>query len=344
MTNKLTIFLLLLLPLTTLAQSKKKVLQSLQVECSDLEQQNDSILKVCQESSRKFQRVMDRYQKLYFTVSGNLVTTRSSHSELEKAMENHNFMISHFKLKDYKPIVMKQQELIPEMPDKYRSSLTKNSTSLLPDKVSVNENEKISENITRLTAYKTNLLKWKETALLYSTSIATEIKDLEKSTIELERFDADYQAITSQNNNQKSSVESAIYDMVAVIKQTGPGVPVPTRLESYFFPEKNQSSARDVEYDNWGLGGSVPPPPPPPPPVGESDIIAFPEEPAEFPGGQSALKAYLAKNVVYPQTAKEAGLEGTSYIQFIVSAKGNISNVKVVRNMADCPECVDFLF
>jgi len=66
------------------------------------------------------------------------------------------------------------------------------------------------------------------------------------------------------------------------------------------------------------------------------DIV---DEPAEFPGGPAALKKYIADNLKYPQVAKDAGLQGKCYIQFVVSMNGYISNVKIKRGVPDCPEC-----
>lgn len=69
------------------------------------------------------------------------------------------------------------------------------------------------------------------------------------------------------------------------------------------------------------------------------EILVYVEENAEFPGGMGALKKYLAENIKYPQTAQELGIGGRCYLQFVVSAKGNISNVEVKRGVPDCPEC-----
>ena len=63
------------------------------------------------------------------------------------------------------------------------------------------------------------------------------------------------------------------------------------------------------------------------------------DEPASFPGGPAALKKYIEDNLNYPQVAKDAGLQGKCYLQFIVSMNGNVSNVKIKRGVTDCPEC-----
>lgn len=71
----------------------------------------------------------------------------------------------------------------------------------------------------------------------------------------------------------------------------------------------------------------------------KEEIFTYVDEPAEFPGGMAAMRKYLGDNINYPQTAKELGLEGKCYLQFVVSSSGNISNVEVKRGVPDCPEC-----
>ena len=51
-----------------------------------------------------------------------------------------------------------------------------------------------------------------------------------------------------------------------------------------------------------------------------------------FPGGDNALKVFLAKNVEYPRKASNYGLEGQTIFRFIINTDGSISQVKVVSN------------
>lgn len=51
-----------------------------------------------------------------------------------------------------------------------------------------------------------------------------------------------------------------------------------------------------------------------------------------FPGGENALKVFLAQNVEYPRKASNYGLEGQTVFRFIVNTDGSISNVRVVSN------------
>lgn len=44
-------------------------------------------------------------------------------------------------------------------------------------------------------------------------------------------------------------------------------------------------------------------------------------------GGKAALEKYLEKNLVYPNEAKQDGLEGTVYVDFLIGIDGKVSNV-----------------
>jgi protein TonB len=71
----------------------------------------------------------------------------------------------------------------------------------------------------------------------------------------------------------------------------------------------------------------------------EPEVFEYVEEFAEFPGGAAALKKYLSEKIVYPPTAVELGVQGTVFVRFIVSERGNISNVRVTKGIPDCDEC-----
>lgn len=63
------------------------------------------------------------------------------------------------------------------------------------------------------------------------------------------------------------------------------------------------------------------------------------EEMPEFPGGPIEMLKYIQKKIYYPHSAKEAGLEGKCYLRFVVTKKGEISNVDVVQGVPGCIEC-----
>ncbi len=53
----------------------------------------------------------------------------------------------------------------------------------------------------------------------------------------------------------------------------------------------------------------------------------------EFPGGFSALYVWLANAIVYPAFAREAGIEGTVYVRFIINEDGTISDATIIRGI-----------
>ncbi len=67
--------------------------------------------------------------------------------------------------------------------------------------------------------------------------------------------------------------------------------------------------------------------------VEEQQIFQVVENMPEFPGGRAALMKYLATNIKYPPYAKEAGIQGRVFINFVVERDGSITAVKVLRGI-----------
>ena len=63
------------------------------------------------------------------------------------------------------------------------------------------------------------------------------------------------------------------------------------------------------------------------------EVFMIVEEMPEFPGGQAALQKYLASSVKYPVIAQENGIQGRVYVQFVISAKGEVTNATVLRGV-----------
>jgi protein TonB len=76
------------------------------------------------------------------------------------------------------------------------------------------------------------------------------------------------------------------------------------------------------------------------PVVIKSDTIYdFPAYLPDFPGGQQALINYLQTNLVYPEDAKELGIEGKVYVSFIVFEDGSIQQVTILRGIKGNNSC-----
>lgn len=52
---------------------------------------------------------------------------------------------------------------------------------------------------------------------------------------------------------------------------------------------------------------------------------------ASYPGGEEAMKKYLADNTKYPEMAKQNDIEGIVNVSFTVKADGSIGSIKIVR-------------
>lgn len=53
---------------------------------------------------------------------------------------------------------------------------------------------------------------------------------------------------------------------------------------------------------------------------------------ASFKGGNEQLVSYLQKNIVYPEQAKNEGIEGISYVTFIIDENGKIDKVEIAKS------------
>lgn len=61
--------------------------------------------------------------------------------------------------------------------------------------------------------------------------------------------------------------------------------------------------------------------------------FALVEKMPTFPGGQSALIAYLSGELRYPEEARQSGAEGKVVTQFVVSENGSISDIQIIRSV-----------
>ena len=67
--------------------------------------------------------------------------------------------------------------------------------------------------------------------------------------------------------------------------------------------------------------------------VQEQEIFQIVEEMPSFPGGEAKLMEYVAKNIKYPQIARETGIQGRVFVGVVVEPDGSISNVKLLRGI-----------
>ena len=63
----------------------------------------------------------------------------------------------------------------------------------------------------------------------------------------------------------------------------------------------------------------------------DDKIFDKPEVLPQFPGGETELYGWLARNLKYPSEAIEYGVQGRIFVQFVVEKDGNISDIKIAK-------------
>ena len=72
--------------------------------------------------------------------------------------------------------------------------------------------------------------------------------------------------------------------------------------------------------------------------IDEKPLLVVEQFPG-FNGGDEAMKKYIADSIHYPENAIISKIEGTVFIQFVVSKRGKLSKPKIVRGISkECDE------
>jgi TonB family protein len=160
---------------------------------------------------------------------------------------------------------------------------------------------------------------------VYSTSISSYdvLKDIyvpeNLVTIDLNTFNSLYKNFSNNTAGKHTYFTSSSYTLpYDILKKFTTVSSNTTALLQYSATPKPESSA-----SSYGSNSST----------DSSEVFTFVEEKAEFPGGQAQLNRFIASNVVYPEAAIKAGIEGKVILSFIVEKDGSISNVKVIRGV-----------
>lgn len=73
----------------------------------------------------------------------------------------------------------------------------------------------------------------------------------------------------------------------------------------------------------------------------KAKIEKAPTKNAEFPGGFTEMSKFISKNLKYPQSARDKGIQGKVYARFIVGKDGMIEKVMIVKGIDGCEACSD---
>lgn len=53
----------------------------------------------------------------------------------------------------------------------------------------------------------------------------------------------------------------------------------------------------------------------------------------EYPGGMKALRAFITKQLTYPQAAVDQKIEGTVHLRYGIDHKGHVTDVQVIKGL-----------
>jgi TonB family protein len=70
----------------------------------------------------------------------------------------------------------------------------------------------------------------------------------------------------------------------------------------------------------------------------EDVVFTFVEQMPEFPSENGGMKQFIQDNIKYPTFAKEAGIQGTVWVTYIIEKDGSVTNVKEVKSIPGAPE------
>ena len=65
----------------------------------------------------------------------------------------------------------------------------------------------------------------------------------------------------------------------------------------------------------------------------DSTIHSFPETPAQFPGGEDSLRAYLFRETHYPEPYKNINIQGRVIVRFVITREGKVTSPEIIRGI-----------
>jgi len=145
------------------------------------------------------------------------------------------------------------------------------------------------------------------------------------------KFHSDIHSINSSTNSQRIMKRILFLVVISLIaiscliqaqdkKTKGYSVDSSVIDLPKFTPDEKRS-ADLIEYKKYDLK------------VDTTDIYDVVEQMPQFPGGADALMKYLTENIHYPIIAFENGVQGRVICHFIVTAKGKIDRVEILRSL-----------
>ncbi len=156
-------------------------------------------------------------------------------------------------------------------------------------------------------------------------------------------------AVTQAQAQEKAFNTQDVEDVMNIEDQQKPDEPEPEPQQAQQtevqLPDelKVVSNDREVIKPSFVSVDQDKPLPPPNIPLGTKNvqvdeevdqaIFEVVEEQPEFPGGMEALLKYLAKNINYPESAVDNGIQGKVMVRFVVERDGSVSAVETYKSV-----------
>ncbi len=64
-----------------------------------------------------------------------------------------------------------------------------------------------------------------------------------------------------------------------------------------------------------------------------ADAVTIADEMPVFPGGETAMRQYIKTNLQYPKRARNKGIQGKVYVNFVVDNSGKVRDVRVIQGL-----------
>ena len=170
----------------------------------------------------------------------------------------------------------------------------------------------------------------------YDVSIAENKAQRQQNPVEI----ADNTAVSVENRTPNSTVPSA---KPTVEEEVTPVQPEPreTVVSTPSVPQQSSTTSRtpvttestsSVSTEAEELVAEETTQPEPRPTVSSTPLKVADVRPS-FPGGDAAMLNYLNDKIRYPQAARDHGVEGRVFVQFVVEPSGDLSDIEVVKGL-----------
>ncbi len=171
------------------------------------------------------------------------------------------------------------------------------------------------------------------------SEMVTELQELKKEEPKKEEKKVEelkYEEPQQQKVAVKASIQFTVPDIVDQVDETKK-LKTQEEVTKSSFAVASQDYAGDSKdginiddlKDNQTAGGTSVPPKEEE--VMENELV---EVQAQYPGGETALLAFVNKNVVYPSIAQEQELQGTVILRFKVNSDGTVGDVVVRKSLS----------